>query len=118
MKSTKKTALSNRVEQLRKEHHLSQTELGDMMLLTTKSIGLIESGNNSNLFNYIKLADIFKVSLDYIVGRADKRQIDQDGLDEVDLLILNTLKKMNKAEKEKCLKHIELEISLKSNSDK
>ena len=60
----------------------------------------------------------FKISLDYIVGRADKRQIDQDGLDEVDLLILNALKKMDKAEKEKCLKHIELEISLKSNSDK
>lgn len=59
---------------------------------------------------------MFGVSLDYILRRSDDRGSTLKELDEIDFLILGQIKGLSKSEKERLLKHLELDISLKINS--
>ena len=105
----------NRVAQHRKERGLSQTELGEMLFIDQRSVSFIENGN-CNLSNLIAIADVFGVSLDYILKRSDDRGNTVNNLDEIDFLILRQIAGLSKAEKERLLKHLELDSSLKINS--
>lgn len=106
---------SNRVAQLRKEHGLSQSELGEMLFIDQRSVSFIENGS-CNLSNLIAIADVFGVSLDYILKRSDDRGGTISELEEIDFLILEHIKGLSKTEKERLLKHLELDCSLKTNS--
>ncbi len=110
----RKTA--NRVAQLRMERGLSQKGLGDMLYIDQHTISNIENGN-CTLSNIILIADFFGVTLDYILNRSDKKGNVLQDLDEIDLLVLEQLKVFSKAEKERLLKHLELENALKSAND-
>ena len=66
--------LNERVRQLRKEEHLSQQQLGEILGLTHKSISMIESGSRSTTIDkLVILAEYFHVSTDYLLGRSDRR---------------------------------------------
>lgn len=106
---------ANRVAQLRKERGLSQSELGEMLFIDQRSVSFIENGN-CNLTNLVAIADVFGVTLDYILRRSDDRGNTINSLEEIDFLILDQFKEFSKAEKERLLKHLELDSSLKSNS--
>lgn len=103
---------TNRVAQLRKEHGLSQTELGNLIYTNQRTISYIEDGVCS-LSNIVALADVFNVSIDYILNRSDNMRKETD-LDNVDLLIMGQLNKFTASEKERLLKHLELDNSLKN----
>lgn len=105
----------NRVAQLRKERGLSQSELGEMLFIDQRSVSFIENGN-CNLSNLIAIADVFGVSLDYILKRSDDRGSTINDLEEIDFLILKQFKGLSSFEKERILKHLELDNSLKINS--
>lgn len=105
----------NRVAQLRKERGLSQSELGEMLFIDQRSVSFIENGS-CNLSNLIAIADVFGVSLDYILKRSDDRGNTLNNLDEIDFLILEQFKRHSNPEKERLLKHLELDNSLKTNS--
>ena len=61
-----------RVKELRKQRRLSQTELGDVLGLTHKSISTIESGvRGTTIEKLILLAKFFEVSTDYLLGLSD-----------------------------------------------
>lgn len=104
--------IPNRVAQLRKEHGLSQTKLGEMLYLDQRSVSFIENGN-CNLSHLIAVADAFGVSIDYILMRSDDRSNTINNLDEIDFLILEQFKGFTEPEKERLLKHLELDNSLK-----
>ncbi len=106
---------SNRVAQLRKERRLSQSELGEMLYIDQRSVNFIENGN-CNLSNLVAIADVFGVSLDYILKRSDDRGNTLNNLDEIDFLILEQVNGLSNPEKERLLKHLELDNSLKTNS--
>lgn len=106
---------TNRVAQLRKERGLSQSELGEMLFIDQRSVSFIENGS-CNLSNLIAIADVFGVSLDYILKRSDDRGNTINDLAEIDFLILGQIKELSKAEKERLSKHLELDSSLKTNS--
>ena len=62
-----------RVKELRKQKRLSQTELGEVLGLTHKSISTIESGvRGTTIEKLILLAKFFNVSTDYLLGLKDE----------------------------------------------
>lgn len=107
----------NRVAQLQKERGLSQTELGELLYIDQRSVSFIENGN-CNLSNLVAIADVFGVTLDYILNRSDDRGNVIKNLDEIDFMILEQFKGLSKPEKERLLKHLELDNSLKTNIGK
>ena len=63
---------AQRLKELRKEKNLSQDLLAKQVGLTHTAIGLWEQNKRvPNLDAVIKLANFFKVSLDYIAGLED-----------------------------------------------
>ena len=63
---------SNRLKQLRKEKNLKQSDMAELLELTTRHYQQIEYGKvNIPALTLIFLADYFDVSLDYLVGRTD-----------------------------------------------
>ena len=64
---------ATRVKELRKQKRLSQTELGEVLGLTHKSISTIESGvRGTTIEKLILLAKFFDVSTDYLLGLKDE----------------------------------------------
>ena len=64
---------AKRVKELRKQRRLSQTELGEVLGLTHKSISTIESGlRSTTIEKLILLAKFFDVSTDYLLGLKDE----------------------------------------------
>lgn len=65
--------LRDRLKELRKEKHLTQVQLAELMGLERSSIGKYE-GNKGNLPSpeiLQQLADFFDVSIDFLLGRTD-----------------------------------------------
>ena len=63
-----------RVRELRIEKGLKQEELGSLIGISKQTISGIETGyRTTTLQTIIKMADVFGVSVDYLLGRTDKR---------------------------------------------
>lgn len=64
----------DRLRELRKERNVTQQELADEMLVTTRTLARYELGEREpRLPMVFDLADYLKVSIDYLVGRSDVR---------------------------------------------
>jgi len=63
--------LSANIKKLRKKHNLSQEQLAQKAGITYSTLIKIESGFNKNptLETLTKIADIFKIKIDELVGR-------------------------------------------------
>ena len=63
--------LAANIKKLRKKHHLSQEQLAQKAGITYSTLIKIESGNNKNptLETLTKLATVFKIKIDELVGR-------------------------------------------------
>ena len=63
-----------RLKSLRKEKNISQLKLAIDLNMNQNSISRYENGEREADYNtLIKFADYFDVSLDYLLGRSDKR---------------------------------------------
>ena len=66
----------DRLKYLRSEKEMTGEELGKVFEVTKVGIHGWESGNRSpNIDMLIKIADYFDVSLDYLLGRADYKNV-------------------------------------------
>ncbi|WMJ81994.1 helix-turn-helix transcriptional regulator [Clostridium sp. MB40-C1] len=66
--------LGDRLKELREEKQLTQEELGKLLNVSRQTVSGYESEDNEpSIQNLIKLADIFNVSLDYLLGRTKER---------------------------------------------
>lgn len=93
----------NRIKELREEHHLNQTGLA-MKLNTSQSlISYYETGSRvPDMKLCIQMADLFRVSLDYLVGRSSIRNPGlEKHLTTIESNILSQLKMLNEVEKQK-----------------
>ncbi len=64
----------NRIAELRKEKNMSQISLGMKLNVSQKMISAYENGKNEPSIDLlIRMADIFHVSIDYIVGYSENR---------------------------------------------
>ena len=80
MESSTKFILHERLVQLRTERGWSQYDLEEKLYLTQKAISNIEKGN-CTLSNLIQLANLYDVSLDYLIGRSSERRYNTLGMD-------------------------------------
>lgn len=69
---------SKRLAQLRKDKKISMSLLGGILGISDEAIRLMERAKRSPSFEVlIALADFFDVSLDYLTGRTDKREVNK-----------------------------------------
>ncbi len=69
-----KDNLGNRLRELREDRELKQNELADMLNVARNTISCYESNiNEPSLDILVKIADIFNVSLDYLMCRTNEK---------------------------------------------
>ena len=74
--------LGQKIRDLRKQKRLSQTELGKYIGLSQTTVNAWENGRAEPSSVYLsKLADYFNVTTDYLLGRPEKHEEDQEELD-------------------------------------
>ena len=81
----------NRLKTLRIKRKLTQQQLADLLGLTKSVISAYENGLRYPAYDVlIKIARIFKVSTDFLLGVEIKREIDTSGLtdEQVEALIV------------------------------
>jgi len=63
------TLIGERIKELRKSYNMTQQELGKLLNVTKVSVCCYETGTRTpSLETLIDLANVFQVSLDYLVG--------------------------------------------------
>lgn len=63
-----------RLRELREESEMTQEQLGKLLNITKQAISNYEKGENEpTLDTLVKMADIFNVSLDYLLCRTNQR---------------------------------------------
>lgn len=67
----------DRLKQLRLEKNLTLKEIGTVLGLSESSMSLYESGKREpkTTTDFIKIADCFGVTLDYLIGRTDDANV-------------------------------------------
>ena len=66
---------AERLRSLRTERDVTQKDLGELLGVQNFSIYTYEKGRSEpNIDGLIALADFFDVSIDYLVGRTDRRR--------------------------------------------
>jgi transcriptional regulator with XRE-family HTH domain len=71
-----------RLKQIRLEQKLTQEQLGEKINVTKVSISGYENGNRTpDTETLQKIADYFRVSVDYLLGRSNKRDLHNDSND-------------------------------------
>ena len=69
---------ADRLKQLRLERNMTQEQLGEILGVKKYSIYTYEKGRSGpDIDGLIALADFFEVSVDYLIGRTDKREINR-----------------------------------------
>ena len=75
MRTAKMPKFSARLKELRKEKHLKQVEMAEILECTKTHYQQIEYGHvNIPSLTLETLADFFNVSTDYLLGRSDDRR--------------------------------------------
>lgn len=96
-----------RIAELRKERHISQTELGRRLNLSQKMISSYESGvHQPSLDTLKKLSEIFGVSVDYIIENSDSRSLpycNNGRLLDDELELLRLFRQLNGRDKQKAI---------------
>lgn len=85
--------LNIKLRELRKEKRLTMKELGKILSLAEPTISGYENGTRSPDYETLnKIADVFNVSTDYLLGRTDKRQpattVNKEGTEEQNSTVL------------------------------
>lgn len=66
---------AQRVKELRKEKHRTQTEMAELLAITPRAYQYYESATHyPDVPGLIKLADYFEVTTDYLLGRSQERK--------------------------------------------
>lgn len=81
--------MGNKLKSLRIEKKLTQKQVADQIGLAISAVSSYESGSRYPSYDVlVRLAHIFHVSTDYLLGMTDKRNIDVTGLcdDEIELI--------------------------------
>lgn len=90
----------NRIKQLRTEFGYTQADLAKKLKISDRAIGYYENGerepDNKTL---LTLAELFKVSVDYLLGRTDIRNTTKTETDQEFIALYEGYKTLNDADK-------------------
>lgn len=71
-----RTIFANRLKELRSEKFINQPELGGAINVSASNISKYESGDSfPGVITLFLIADFFEVSIDYLLGRSDRKKI-------------------------------------------
>ena len=69
---------NERLRALRKERGMPQAEVAEKISIAYRNYQRLEAnGNTPNFSNLVQLADLFDVSMDYLAGRTDVREVNR-----------------------------------------
>ena len=90
--------LGEKIKMLRMSKNITQTVLASRLGITKSVVSAYENSIRYPSYDVlVKLANIFDVSTDYLLGRAKNKTIDISGLNENEvegiILLINSLKK-------------------------
>ena len=89
--------IGNRLAEIRKSRKIRQKELAERLMVSQQVISNIERGVTTPDIELLKkIADIYSISLDELVGRVFFRE----GIDDVEREIINRIKQMDNEGKE------------------
>ena len=109
--------LGNRIKALREELGLKQEELASKMSVSPSAIGMYETNKREpNDEIKLKLAKLFDVSTDYLLGKSDIRKPQEIYIEDADIAFYNNIKGLNETNKE-ILKNIIEGLNAKQNND-
>jgi transcriptional regulator with XRE-family HTH domain len=84
--------MGDKLRSLRMEKKLTQKQIAERIGLAISAVSSYESNNRYPSYEVlIKLARIFHVSTDYLLGITNKRNIDVTGLDEEEIELLSLI---------------------------
>jgi transcriptional regulator with XRE-family HTH domain len=67
------TVLGKRIRYLRRQANLTQVQLGELLGCSSSTVSLYEGGQRSpDTSMLIRIADVFDVSVDYLLGRVSE----------------------------------------------
>lgn len=91
---------SERLKKLRKQAHLTQTEVAEKLGISQQAYASWERGiKKPTQDNLVKIAQILNVSIDYLIGTSDE-SVKADELDNVELIFRMNSKGLTDEEKE------------------
>lgn len=80
---------SVRLKQLRNDKHLTQAQVAERIGVTTSMVSAYESDLKApGLDTIIRIANLFGVTVDYLLCREDKRFIDISDLDDEEAAVI------------------------------
>lgn len=90
----------SRLSELRKQNHMTQQTLSERLNVTKATVSSYETGVRLPSYDVlIKIAYIFHVSADYLLGIDDKSRLSVDGLTKRQMEIITALISEFKGEK-------------------
>ena len=82
-----------KLKDLRKSHNLTLKELASQIEISYQALSNYENSNRQPDYEtLIRLADFFNVSVDYLLGHTDKRQLSGSSLTEKESRLLGAFK--------------------------
>lgn len=92
--------MGEKLKSLRIEKKLTQKQVADRIGLAISAVSSYESGSRYPSYDIlIRLAHIFHVSTDYLLGMTDKRNIDVTGLSDDEIEVVSQLVEMLRRKK-------------------
>lgn len=108
------TIFSDRLRQLRKQHKLSQDALAKQLFVSQQSVAKWENGKiTPNPETLSKIADIFDVSTDYLIGRINQEEPtpeEWDSLTDMQKDIIVLMGNMSQEQQKDLLEHAEYQF--------
>lgn len=84
--------VADRIKRLREQNSLTQTELAQKLNITRSSVNAWEMGISApSTQNIIELAELFKVSTDYLLGINITATINVSGLSDKDIEFVHSV---------------------------
>lgn len=84
--------MGDKLKSLRIEKKLTQKQVADRIGLAISAVSSYESGSRYPSYDVlVRLAHIFHVSTDYLLGMTDKRNIDVTGLSDDEIEVVSQL---------------------------
>lgn len=86
--------LGGKIKQLRQQQRMTQVEFADRLGVTKSTVSAYEGGNRQPSYEVLlKMARIFKVSTDYLLGQSEKNDsmINTAGLTSEQICLLQNL---------------------------
>lgn len=90
--------MKNRIKDLREDADMRQIDLANAVGIDQRTISNYETGKTyPDSFALIKLADYFKVSIDYLVGRTDYNAFPNQEQNDLVRQIRNDVEKLHES---------------------